>query len=224
MVVELRSLQTHKPGANFGQADLPWYKKNMGLNGWTDTSTHFRSSGLRFEAPFSRLAFDRNEGTLLIQTPYPHPPEIIILCLGTLDRPNSAFVLGGTLVQHHDKSEDQSETRPRRISFTCLRVKIKPPGIGPQVLVHVSIHQGWFWGDPIFDPRPLLLATAGAVTLASWVDWKRRKKQILFAAQMVQTGSSRFERLEWGYPCFRWSIFVWEPSPKKGGKGQYWGI
>ena len=34
-------------------------------------------------------------------------------------------------------------------------VKVKPPGIGPQVLVHVSIYQGKpFWGYHIFDPQP----------------------------------------------------------------------
>ena len=33
-------------------------------------------------------------------------------------------------------------------------VKLTPPGIGPQVLVHVSIYQGKpFWGYPIFDPK-----------------------------------------------------------------------
>ena len=32
-------------------------------------------------------------------------------------------------------------------------VKIKPPGVGPQVLVHVSTYQGSFWA-PIFDPLP----------------------------------------------------------------------
>ena len=30
-------------------------------------------------------------------------------------------------------------------------------GVGPQVLVHVSVYQGKpFWGYPIFDPRPIL--------------------------------------------------------------------
>ena len=34
-------------------------------------------------------------------------------------------------------------------------VKIKPPGIGPRVLVHVSTYQGNpFWVYPISDPQP----------------------------------------------------------------------
>ena len=34
-------------------------------------------------------------------------------------------------------------------------VKIKPPGNGPQVLVHFFIYQDDpFWGCPIFDPQP----------------------------------------------------------------------
>ena len=41
-------------------------------------------------------------------------------------------------------------------------VKIKPPGIGPQDLVHVSIYQGSFW-VPIFDPHPY----SGLVSLFS---------------------------------------------------------
>ena len=32
--------------------------------------------------------------------------------------------------------------------------KIKPPGYGPQILVHVSIYQGNPFWVPIFDPRP----------------------------------------------------------------------
>ena len=31
---------------------------------------------------------------------------------------------------------------------------MKPPGIGPQVLVHGSIHQGNPFWVPIFDPHP----------------------------------------------------------------------
>ena len=35
------------------------------------------------------------------------------------------------------------------------RVKIKPPGIGPQVLVHVFTYQGNpCWSYPVFAPRP----------------------------------------------------------------------
>ena len=35
--------------------------------------------------------------------------------------------------------------------FTWVWVRIKPPGHGPQVLVHVSTYQGSIW-VPIFDP------------------------------------------------------------------------
>ena len=41
------------------------------------------------------------------------------------------------------------------IAFMWVWVKIKPPGYGPQILVHVSTYQGKpFWGYPIFDPQP----------------------------------------------------------------------
>ena len=47
-------------------------------------------------------------------------------------------------------------------------VKIQPPGIGPQVLVHVSIDQGKpFWG-PIFDPQPSGQFGAGARWRPLW--------------------------------------------------------
>ena len=36
--------------------------------------------------------------------------------------------------------------------FKWVWVKIKPPGIGPQVLVFGSIYQGKPFGAPIFDP------------------------------------------------------------------------
>ena len=38
--------------------------------------------------------------------------------------------------------------------FSWVWVKIKPPGIGTQVFLHVSIYQGKPFWVPIFDPQP----------------------------------------------------------------------
>ena len=76
--------------------------------------------------------------------------------------------LGRPLALHMDSKETCVEESPFAgpPSFVCSCmvlfsgekwgwVKIKPPGIGLQVLVLVSIYQGNpIWGYPMFDPQP----------------------------------------------------------------------
>ena len=53
------------------------------------------------------------------------------------------------VAMHHGMALRESGTK--RIIW--IWVRIKPPGIGLQVLVLVSIYQGSIWGT-YFDPRP----------------------------------------------------------------------
>ena len=64
------------------------------------------------------------------------------------------------------------QRRPRKTMG--LSLKMKPPGIGPQVVfVHVSIYQGKaFWGYPIFDPQPCVSRKRGETSDESCCDFR----------------------------------------------------
>ena len=51
------------------------------------------------------------------------------------------------------KASREPQEKGQDMQQIWVWVKIKPPGNGPQVLVHVSIYRSGnpFWGDPIFD-------------------------------------------------------------------------
>ena len=51
---------------------------------------------------------------------------------------------------------------------TWVWVKINPPGIGPQVLVHVATYLGLFW-VPIFDPQPHRAGLRFSFSFTGWL-------------------------------------------------------
>ena len=69
-------------------------------------------------------------------------------------------------------------------------VKIKPPGIGPQVLVHVCIYQGVFFGVPIFDPQPCSLVGDPKGSMCGWflllVEQKKRPPPPPYSRLLVE--------------------------------------
>ena len=82
---------------------------------------------------------------------------LILLPLKALGWPSFEKQMGA--MDHFSDGRVSSRSAQSCLSDVCLIViwvwvTMKPPGIGPQVLVHVSIYQGHPFGVPIFDPQP----------------------------------------------------------------------
>ena len=77
---------------------------------------------------------------------------------------------------------------PLYFAFMWVWVKIKPPGIGPQVLVHVSTYQGKPFWVHIFDSRPfgsvvLIFAAFGWLRLLSGsYPWSKNPRKLQAAS------------------------------------------
>ena len=79
-------------------------------------------------------------------------------------------------------------------------VKIKPPGIGPQVLVHVSIYRVPFWVYPVLDPQPFGSGSKGEGP-------ERRHVADTWVARRLFFGTPTFGTAEeggWGFQRETW--------------------
>ena len=91
-------------------------------------------------APRNRTEFSRNTSP-----PYQRNPTSSHLTWALLGRLNHQKRISHILLLA------KIHLAPGGLIPIWVWVKIRPPGIGPQVLVHVSTYQGPF-GVPIFDP------------------------------------------------------------------------